>query len=585
MLFFQTISKKIKIKNFGTELLCYLIPALQFQIAPALGFLFCLIVSTFYIYLNDSKYISERPEVIFFGFFVSLILFLIGQSLSKIFIKKLPKEKSLSRGAVIVLITWMISCSVSALTFVLAGFPDPNNVQNYTFFRQFVDGFYESMSGYTTTGSSILNDVEVFPRSLLMWRSVTHLLGGMGIAYIALTILRRVFGNREEIINGEAETHVIIDYSSEQQARESGFDFLKIYLLLTGILILLLLISGGLFRQQGYANWHDNVYDSVYYSFSTMGTGGFAPYNSSAGLRVTNPETGRVFIGGLQNPVSEWIIAIFMIIAGSNLAIWFDIFYKRNFKYAFKNIEFRVYLLIVFSLSLAIGLSLWFSGSGFTVEEDFRYAFFNVATVISTTGLGNVDFALWPALAQGLLFFVYLTGGMVGSTAGGPKVIRYIVAIKYLLIETKNMLLGTNKDRFEVDEIRYNRHNSALIVSTIFIYFIIFFLGVILIMGTSSQIVLPDNSVKNIDFVSALTASIANLGNIGPAVAIGSVNAGPTGNYYAFSETSKIVMIFLMFVGRVGVLSLLLLFMSKKGNESLEIAEKHFDSDLPLLIR
>lgn len=567
------------------KLLNFVIPSLQLQIGPAIGYAFCLLVSFFYIAIDDKKYITERPLVILFGLGFSLLFFGIGQILAKYFSKDQQTDTSLSRGAMIVLLTWMIACTISALTFVVGGFPDPNNTENFTFFRKFVDGFYESMSGFTTTGSSILNDVEAFPRSLLMWRSVTHLLGGMGIAYIGLTLLKKIFGQREEIINGEAETHVIVGYKDEEEARESGFDFLKIYLLLTGVLILLLGISGYFFRQQSYSSWHENLYDSIYYSFSTMGTGGFAPYNASAGLSVTDPETGKVFIGGLQNPVSEWIIGFFMLFAGANLAIWFDIIYKKNWKVAFSNLELKVYLTIIAILTLAIGLNLKFSNTGYSIEEAFRYAFFNVTTVISTTGLGNVDFALWPALSHGLLFIVYLTGGMVGSTAGGLKVIRFIVGFKYIFMEIRNLLLGVNKDRFEVDNVKYNRHSSGLIISTIFLYFLIFFTGLILIMATSPQVVFADGTVKSVDFVSALSASIANLGNIGPAVAIGTVNAGPTGNYFAYSELTKIVMIFLMFIGRIGILSFMLLFITHQGDKELQLQEEHFDSDLPLLIR
>lgn len=562
-----------------------IIPSLQLQIAPVIGYAFCLLISCFYLFINDDKYIAEKPFVILFGFTASLIVFVIGQVLAKLYSEQQVDNKSLSRGAMIVIITWFIACTISALTFVVGGFPDPNNTENYTFFRKFVDGFYESMSGFTTTGSSILNDVEAFPRSLLMWRSVTHLLGGMGIAYIGLTILKKIFGKREEIINGEAETHIILSYKDEIEARESGFDFLKIYLLLTGVLILLLSISGYFFRQNSYDSWHANIYDSVYYSFSTMGTGGFAPYNASAGLNVTDTVTGKVFIGGLQNPASEWIIAFFMLFAGANLAIWFDLLYKKNWKVAYNNLELRVYLAIIGFLTLAIGLNLKFSNLGYTIEESFRYAFFNITTIISTTGLGNTDFALWPALSQGLLFVVYLTGGMVGSTAGGLKIIRFIVGFKYIWMEIRNLLLGLNRDRFEVDGVKYNRHNSGLIISTIFLYFLIFFSGLILIMVTSPQVVFADGTVKSVDFVSALSASIANLGNIGPAVAIGTVNAGPTGNYFAFSEVTKIVMILLMFIGRIGVLSVLLLFITSKGDKNLQLAEEHFDSDLPLLMK
>jgi len=560
------------------------VTALQVQLAPLIGFGFCLVVSYFYLFVNDSRYPKENPLVLWFGFLTSALCLVASITIGKIYLKDKTQVKSLRDGVFAVIFAWIIACTISALVFVLAGFPDPNKVGGYSFFRMFADGFFESMSGYTTTGSSILSSVEVFPRGLLMWRTVMHMIGGMGIAFLALTLIKKAFQGREEVINAEAETHIILGYKDEQEARDSGFDFIKIYLLLTLILISLLTISSLFFRAAPQEKIYDNLYDSVYYAFSTMGTGGFAPYDTSAGL--TTVKDGREFIGGLQNPVSEWIIAFFMFLAGANFALWFDLAFKRNWKILFKSLELKVYTAIVAFLTFGIGISLYFFSNGnYSLEQSFRYAFFNVTTVISTTGLGNVDFTLWPALAQGLLFVCYLVGGMVGSTAGGPKVARFIVGFKYISMELKNLLSGSNRDRFKVDGVVYNRHNSALIISHIVLYFMIFFAGLIGIMATSPTITLADNTTKNVDFISAMTASLANLGNIGPAVAVGSVNAGPAGNYYAYSETAKMIMILLMFIGRVGVISLLLVFVSAKGEQRISLVEEHFDSDLPTLIR
>lgn len=567
------------------KLLRAIVPALQVQLAPAIGYFFCLLVSLFYLFLNDSSYVQEKPQLMFFGFGVSMILFALGMLLNKTFLEDQKIPKSLRRGAFITILAWIIACTVSALTFVLAGFPDPSRVGDFSFFRMFVDGWYESMSGFTTTGASILPSVEVFPRSLLLWRSTMHLIGGMGIAYLGITLIKAISAPREDIINGEAETHIILEYGSEKEARESGFDFIKIYLLITGILIGLLIISGASFRQTPYKNWHDNVYDSVYYGISTMGTGGFAPYDASAGLKIK--EDGKEIIGGLRNPASEWIIAFFMFVAGANFAIWYDVLIKRRLGYLLKNKEFRLYIGIVFGLTLAIGTGLYLLRDSRNLEESFRYAFFNVTTIMSTTGLGNADFTLWPALAQGLIFVAYLTGGMVGSTSGGLKAVRFLATFEYIKMELRNLLTGSNKKEFTLDSVKYNRQAAGLILSTMILYFFTFFTGLILIMATSPKVTMMDGTTSNIDFTSAVTASIANLGNIGPAVAVGSVNAGPSGNYSVYSEWAKIVMILLMFIGRVGILSLVVLFITPRGQENIdnEIPEEMFDSDLPLLIR
>jgi trk system potassium uptake protein TrkH len=567
------------------KLLRAFVPALQVQLAPAIGYFFCLLVSLFYLFLNDSSYVQEKPQLMFFGFGVSMILFALGMFLNKNFLEGQKIPKSLRRGALITILAWIFGCTVSALVFVLAGFPDPSRVGDFSFFRMFVDGWYESMSGFTTTGASILPSVEVFPRSLLLWRSTMHLIGGMGIAYLGITIIKAISTPREDIINGEAETHTILEYRNEEEARESGFDFLKIYLLITGILIGLLVISGASFRQTPYENWHDNVYDSVYYGISTMGTGGFAPYDASAGLKIK--ENGQEIIGGLRNPASEWIIAFFMFVAGANFAIWYDLLIKRRLGYLLKNKELRLYTGIAAGLTLLIGTGLYFLRDSRNLEESFRYAFFNVTNIISTTGLGNADFTLWPAIAQGFLFIAYLTGGMVGSTSGGLKAVRFLAGFEYIKMELRNLLTGSNKKEFVLDEVKYNRQAAGLILSTMILYFFTFFTGLILIMATSPKVTMMDGTTSNIDFTSAVTASIANLGNIGPAVAVGSVNAGPSGNYSVYSEWAKIVMILLMFIGRVGILSLVVLFITPKGQENIdmEIPEEMFDSDLPLLIR
>lgn len=404
------------------KILYILVPALQVQIAAAVGYLFCLVISIFYLVVNDGNLVKEKPEVLLLGLLISLILFAVGTVGVK-YINKLPvPNKSLRRGAYVVLLTWFIACSVSAIVFIFAGFPDPDKIGEFSLFRRFVDGFFESMSGFTTTGSSILPSVEAFPRGLLMWRSVMHLIGGMGIAYLGLTLIRAIGGRREEIINGEAETHLVVEYDNEEAARESGFDFIKVYLLITGIMIVLMTISGFFFRQTPYTHWYDNVYDAVYFSFSSLGTGGFAPYDASAGLPVTLAD-GNTIIGGLKNPVSEWIITIFMLIAGANFALWYDLIYKRNWKVVFKNTELKAYIALVGVLGICIAAGLYFLGNSFGIEESLRYSFFNIASIISTTGLGNSDFTIWPALANGLLFVFYITGAMVGSTAGGLKII------------------------------------------------------------------------------------------------------------------------------------------------------------------
>jgi trk system potassium uptake protein TrkH len=200
-------------------------------------------------------------------------------------------------GAQVVVWVWVFACLTSAVIFVIAGFSDPANTQNYFLFRKFTDTFYESMSGFTTIGAGVLPMVEVYSRGILFWRSMTHLLGGMGIVYLALTLLKKLKFSREEVLNGETESPLVVHFEEEKEIVESGYDFLKICSLLAGILSILLILSGYFFRLTPYQTWYDNVFDSLIHTMGTLGTGGFSTYDTSVGL--TANINGVTSIGGL----------------------------------------------------------------------------------------------------------------------------------------------------------------------------------------------------------------------------------------------------------------------------------------------
>ena len=575
-----TTQKKIP----QTSFLSVLAAGFQTQLSIALGMLFSLIVSLFYYFQNDPRFPQEKPEILFIGFSISMLFFGIGTFIAKKNVN--PAPISIKQGAQIVLLTWVLATLTSAFIFVLAGFPIPGREGDFSLFRRFSDGIFESISGYTTAGGSILPSVEVFPRGILMWRSVTHLLGGMGLAYLAVTIWKRIAARREQIINSEAESPHYVDFKNEEEARLSGFDFMKIYGLITGIMIVLMFISGALFRQTPYETWYDNAFDAVNYAFSTMGTGGFGTYDTSAGLPLTTSE-GTTIIGGLRNPVSEWIIGIFMMVAGANLSLWYILAFNiKKWKDVFTNKEFITYCCLVFGLTFSIWAILIQHSFYPNIWDALRYSFFNVNTIFSTTGLGNTNFHLWPGGAIGILFIAYLMGGMAGSTAGGLKTIRFVVFFRYMWMKIQNLVYGRHMTRLKIDGIAYNEKQVGFILVNIILYYIIFLLGAVTIMVVSPQVTLADGTVKNIDLISGITASIANLGNIGPTASLGSIDAGPSGNYSAFSDAAKLVMSLLMFIGRIGVLSFLMLFITGIGSKQVEdtVVEKHFDKDEPMLL-
>lgn len=555
--------------------------ALHNQLSLALGFVVALLVSYIYIFINDHRFPVERPEVLWAGFGLSFFAFLLGGFLMKS--KKKASDISLKESVWAVVLTWLIGCSVSATVFVLAGFPIPSRVEEFSLFRRFVDGFFESVSGFTTAGGSILASVEVFPRGVLMWRSITHWLGGAGIAYLAITIWKHFKYKREKIANAEIEGPNYVEYKDENEAVEAGYDFIKIFSLLTFFLFISLVITGTYFRTVPYQHFYDVIFDAFNHALSVMGTGGFGTYDASAGLPIT--ENGVSVIGGLRSPASEWVIGLFMFIAGSNLSLWYILFFKGRLRDMLKNTEFRAFVAFVALMTVGIWLVLVFDNVYSDAFVALRYAFFNVNTILSTTGLATFDFTQWPAAAEALLFCCYLVGGMVGSTAGGLKILRFIVLYKFIVLKIRNLLTGKRESSFVIDGVRYDDSAAALIVVNIVLYLLIFLAGAILIMIVSTKNIFPDGSSKTVDFTSAITASIANLGNIGPAVEIGNINAGPAGNYFAYSEAAKIVMSILMLIGRLGVFTFLMMFITPKGASSLsdQVIEQRFDSDAPIL--
>jgi trk system potassium uptake protein len=556
--------------------------AISSQYILFIGFVVSLVVSIFYTLAKDARYATEKPEYFIIGSLITGALVLAAQRLKL----KSDIHLSIKESAISVALTWFLACSISSLMLLSFGFPDMTQNLNITnFFPHFVDGFFESMSGFTTTGASVLTNVEQFPRSILFWRSLTHWIGGMGIAYFAVTLLSAFKIKREGVINAEAESPNYISFGSKKEAVESGIDFIKIYALMSGVLTFLLSLSGIWFRNIPYTTWYDNLFDSVTHTFATMGTGGFSIYNNSVGLPGLQTANNVVSIGGIQNPLSEWIIAFFMMFAGMNLGLWYVLVFqfKKNWKEFFGSIEAQIYSAFVFGSSFLIAIILQSYGVYSNFSDSLRYAFFNVATIVSTTGFGTTDFTKWPIAAQGVLFLSFLVGGMVGSTAGGLKFRRFIVWFEYLKHELHFTLLDKNWKEIIIDKVVYTYKACSLISLNILLYFLVFLSGSILIMVFNPI----GHNGQEIDFGSSFGSSIAMLGNIGPAATTGLVNAGPAGNYSEFSVLAKIVMIILMFIGRVGVFTFIILFVNKAINSEFEknLPKEEFDPEDSIAIR
>ncbi|MGI6773096.1 MAG: TrkH family potassium uptake protein [Acutalibacteraceae bacterium] len=416
-----------------------------------------------------------------------------------------PKSKNFrTRDAFVVAgFSWLFISLFGALPFVFSGC-----------FDSLADCAFEAISGFTTTGSSILTNVEDLPRGILFWRSFSHWIGGMGVLMFMMAVMPSVNASSVNLLRAES-TGPAPD-KIVPKIKETARIMYLIYLAMTVILVILLKLVGL------------PLYDSLLNAFSTAGTGGFSTLNAS--------------IGGYNNVAAEIIIAVFMFLFGINFSLYF-ILIGRKFLRFFKDLELRVFVGIVVSAILIIAIDI--SGLYGGIFEALRYSSFQVSSIISTTGFATADFNLWPTLSQCILVLLMLTGCCAGSTGGGIKLVRFILLVKAAKVE-----LGKIFHPGSVKSVSINgkRVTQDIVLKTslfFFIYFAIFFVSVMLI------------SVDGNDIATCATAVIASLSNIGPG--LGAV--GPTGNYASFSAFSKVVLSFCMIAGRLEFFPVLVLFM------------------------
>jgi len=387
---------------------------------------------------------------------------------------------------------------------------------------RYVDAVFEVVSGFTTTGATILTDVEVLPKSMLMWRSFTHWLGGMGILMFILALLPAVGQNNMHIVRAESPGPTAGKFVA--RARDSASILYGIYMFITASEIVLLAIG------------RMPLFDAIVLSFGTVGTGGFGVLNDSIGSYTVYQQT---------------VITIFMLLCGTNFSVYFLILTKK-FKDAFCSEEVKAYYGIVLASSLLITWNVlsYFDNN---VVEAFRHSIFQVASIITTTGYSTVDFDMWPTFSKTILIILMFIGACAGSTGGGIKVSRIVIALKTVGKECTTMIHPRNIKvlKFEGKVID---HDVLRSINTYIMTYAVIFAGSLLIV-----------SLDNVDFGSTFTAIAATINNIGPG--IGAV--GPMANYSQFSDLSKIVMIFDMLAGRLELFPMLLLFSPRTWRKSL----------------
>lgn len=413
---------------------------------------------------------------------------------------KVNKSVTKKEGYVVVTASWILISLFGSLPFFLSGY-----------FPSFTDAFFETISGFTTTGASILTDIESLPKGLLFWRSLTHWIGGMGIIVLSLAILPLLgIGGMQLFV---AESPGPTFDKIHPKVKETAKLLWAIYLLFTIIETVLLMVGNMPF------------FDAICHAFGTMATGGFSTQNNS--------------IAGYSAYI-QYVIILFMILAGTNFSLHFYLLSGRP-KLAWRNDEFKFYLIIILAATVLISLGLYFR-LDLNSEKAFRDALFQVVSIITTTGFITSNYLLWPTSFWIILFLLFFVGGSAGSTGGGVKVTRVLLLVKNSLLELKRLMHPN-----AIIPVRLNNkpvpQNIVFVVMSFFLmYLTIFAFGVAIL------------AELGVDFVTAIGASASSLGNIGPALG----KVGAIENYSILPQSAKWVLSFLMLLGRLELFTVLI---------------------------
>lgn len=428
------------------------------------------------------------------------VIYLIGG-------RKKPEHSTIyaKEGMVVVALAWILWSLFGALPFFLSGY-----IPNY------LDAFFETVSGFTTTGSSILPDVEILPQCMHFWRSFTHWIGGMGVLVFVMVLTsldkkNTMYLMRAEVPGPEKDKLV-------PKMMSTARILYGMYFALTALEVILLMFGGV------------SLFDSLIHSFGSAGTGGFSNYADS--------------VGHFNSAYVDGVITVFVILFGVNFNLYFLLLLKE-YKSVWKNEELRTYLGIIAAAIAVITINILPQYG--SVMKSFRYAAFQVGTIITTTGYATTDFNLWPMLSKCILIALMIIGACASSTGGGIKVSRFLIAIKSIKREVKQMAHPKS-----VNLIRVNGKKMGTdVIRSVFVYFMAY-AG---IAGASILIV----SADNFDFATTFSSVMATLNNIGPGIE----EVGSTGNFSAFSPLSKLVFCFDMLAGRLEIFPFLMLFTTK----------------------
>ncbi len=413
-------------------------------------------------------------------------------------------------GFAIVSLSWILMSFFGALPFVFSGA-----------IPSFIDAFFETVSGFTTTGASILNDIESLPKSILFWRSFTHWIGGMGVIVFVLAILPQKDMQSMHILRAEVPGPTVGKLVSK--ATVTARILYIIYTVFTAAEIIALLCC------------KMPLYDSVTTAFATAGTGGFSVKNAS--------------IAAYNNLGAEIVISIFMLLFGINFNLFY-LFLVKQFKRVFKSEELWTYLGVVGVSIILITLNIYPMVE--SVGTALRQAGFQVASIITTTGFVTADFGQWPSMSQMIIVALMFLGACAGSTGGGLKVGRMIILVKAAFRELRRAINPNRVKAIKLDGAVVEKD----VVITTSTYFVIY----MFIIGISALIL----TVDNFDFTTTVTAVITCINNVGPGLAL----VGPVENFADFSNLSKLVLSANMLIGRLEIFPIIILFMRSTWKKS-----------------
>ncbi len=445
-------------------------------------------------YLHHGLYAFSMP-------FSALITLLTGFILL-IATRNHKDEKTTSRdGVYVVCISWLVLSLFGAMPYLLS-----KSVPNFT------DGFFEALSGFTTTGATIMTQIESLPKDILLWRSMTQWLGGLAIIVFTVAILPYLGMSGMQLFVAEING---INYDKlHPRIMHTVRRIWGLYLFFT-LLETLLLYFGDM-----------DFYDAICHSMSTISSGGFSTRTES--------------IGAFSN-YSQVVVSVFMVLSGCNFSLLLLSLSWKSFA-LFKNQEFRNFLLYILIISIGIGLVLVFVCQ-MSFGNAFRQSFFSVISSLTTTGFFVGNYTVWPSFLWIVLFLLMFIGGCSGSTSGGVKIFRHLIFVKNSVLELKRIIHPNAVLPVKVNEKAISTGGVNKNLSFIFIYFLVFVAGSIILLFTGA------------DFNTAIGASVAALSNVGTGIG----QVGPGGTYVAFTLGSKWVLMLLMLLGRVELFSLITL--------------------------